>query len=158
MTPEIVSTADRPEFVPVVARWLWCAFARGHGRTLEYMIDAVGKSVTASRMPRTFVLLADGSPRGTASLVVRDLEERPDLTPWLAGVYVDPAARRLGHATRLISAVERQAVATGVPTLWLYTNTAERLYARAGWRTVETIQHNGAPHALMRRDFVTISE
>jgi hypothetical protein len=49
-------------------------------------------------MPRTFILLADGEPVGTASLAAHDLDERPDLTPWLAGVFVDPHTRGQGYA------------------------------------------------------------
>jgi GNAT superfamily N-acetyltransferase len=105
-------------------------------------------------MPRTFILLADGQPVGTASLVACDLDERPDLSPWLADVFVLPAARRRGYAVHLIAAVEEACRAASISTLWLYTRTAERLYARNGWRTVETVVHNGRSYALMRRDLV----
>jgi len=86
--------------------------------------------------------------------VAHDLNERPELTPWLAGVFVEPHARGRGHAARLIGAVEEASRAASVSTLWLHTNTAERIYARAGWLTVETIRHNGKPFAPMRRDLV----
>jgi hypothetical protein len=52
----------------------------------------------------------------------------------------------------LIAAIEHEARVGLVSTLWLSTNTAERVYARAGWQTVETVQHNGKPFALMRRE------
>ena len=83
---------------------------------------------------------------------LRALAERPDLTPWLAGVFVVPEARRRGYAARLIAAVEQAGRAGSIPTLWLYTSSAERIYARAGWRTVETFDRRGKPTALMRRD------
>ena len=110
--------------------------------------------MTTGLMPRTFILLADGEPVGTASLVAHDLDERPDLTPWLAGVFVEPHARGQGYAGRLISAVEQEARGASLPTLWLYTNKAARIYARAGWRTVETVQHRSQPFALMKRDLL----
>ena len=148
----IVSTVERPDLAAVVASWHWREFRRARGETLQQVLEAVQKSVTATRMPRTFVVLLDGAPVGTASLAERDLDERPDLTPWLAGVFVEPAARGQGLATRLIGAVEDECRKTFIETLWLYTRTAERIYARAGWRTVETIAHNGKSYALMRRD------
>ena len=95
---------------------------------------------------------AGEEPVGTATLAEQDLEERLDLTPWLAAVYVEPHARRRGYAGHLIAAVEREARSGSISTLWLYTNTAERIYARAGWQTVETVEHRGRPYALMRRD------
>ncbi len=150
---EIVSTAERPDLVPITARWRWEAFFRASGRPFESVLEAAqGTAATAGLMPRTLVLLADGAPVGTASLTAHDLDERPDLTPWLAGVFVVPHARGQGHAGRLIAAVEQVARTGSIAALWLYTNTAEPIYARAGWQTIETIQHNGKPFALMRRD------
>lgn len=150
----VVSTSERPDLVPVVARWLWDEWWRRNGHSLEQTLDAVRESVTARPMPKTFVLLADGQPLGTASLAARDLEERPDLSPWLAGVLVLPAARRQGHAARLAAAVEAESRAASIPTLWLYTRTAERLYARIGWRTVESFERKGNAYALMKRDLL----
>ena len=139
----------------MVARWLWQAFWHDSGKPFEQLLEAVRtSSVTAGLMPRTFILLADGEPVGTASLVAHDLEERPDLTPWLAGVFVELHARGQGYAGHLISAVEQEARSASVPTLWLYTNKAEHIYARAGWHTVETVKHGGRPFALMKRDLL----
>lgn len=151
----IVSTSDRPDLVPMIAHWLWEAFWHDSGKPFEQLLAAVRESsVAAGLMPRTFILLADGEPVGTASLVAHDLDERPDLTPWLAGVFIEPHARGQGYAGHLISAVEQEARSASIPTLWLYTNKAERIYARAGWRTVETVQHSGRLFALMRRDLL----
>jgi len=152
MDISVVSTSERPDLVPEVARWLWDEWRRRGGHSFEQTLDAVWESVTARPMPRTFILLADGQPVGTASLAARDLDERADLSPWLAGVFVLPAARRQAHAARLVAAVEAECRAASIPTLWLYTRTAERLYARHGWRTVESFQRKGNAHALMRRD------
>ncbi|AWB20110.1 N-acetyltransferase [Methylobacterium currus] len=153
MPHAIVTTAERLDLVPVTARWRWEAFAQGQGRSLAEVTAAeTAGSATAGPMPRTFVLLVDDEPVGMASLAAHDLELRPDLTPWLAGVFVAPQARRRGHAVRLVAAVEAEAVARGVPALWLYTRSAEALYARIGWRTVETVPYRERVYALMRRD------
>jgi GNAT superfamily N-acetyltransferase len=154
MQISIESTSDRPDLVSVVAQWIWNEFWRDGARSFEHTLDAVRKSVTGRPMPRTFVLLSDGEPVGTASLIAHDLVERPDLTPWLAWVFVEPRARGRGHAVRLIGAVELEARAASFRALWLFTNTAERIYARAGWLTVGTVQHDGKPFALMRRDLL----
>ena len=76
----------------------------------------------------------------------------PFRAPWLAGMFVAPAFRGRGLAAQLIAAVEREARAAAVARLRLYTNTAERVYARAGWRTVEYIMRSGKPYALMQRE------
>jgi N-acetylglutamate synthase-like GNAT family acetyltransferase len=95
----------------------------------------------------------DGEPIGTSSLVARDLDERPDLTPWLAGVFIVPEARGRGHVAHLIQAVEAACRSADIDTLWLYTAGSERVYARIGWHAVEVIQRQGRrPATLMRRD------
>ncbi len=72
----------------------------------------------------------------------------------MASVFVVPDARRRGYVIELIKAVELAAVTAAIPTLWLHTDTAERIYAKAGWRTVEIVQREGKNAAtLMRRDF-----
>jgi hypothetical protein len=52
--------------------------------TLEQTYDAVAASVSRSGPPQSFVMLVNGEPTGIASLAVEDLDERPDLMPWLS--------------------------------------------------------------------------
>ena len=152
----IVRIADRPDLVPIVAGWLWHEWWHQDGYTLEQTHDAVAASVSPSGPPQSFVLLVDGKPIGTASLVAHDLDERPDLTPWLAGVFVIPEARGRGHVVHLIEAVEAACRSAAIPVVWLYTAGAEHVYARAGWHSVETIQRLGRrPVTLMRRDLTS---
>ncbi len=152
MSLALVTTADRPDLASVTARWRWEAFMQGQGRSLAE-VTAAEAAPAPGPMPRTCVLLVDDEPVGMASLATHDLETRPDLTPWLAGVYVAPQARGRGYAVRLVAAVEAEARSLGVPALWLYTRTAEGLYARIGWETVERFPHRERMYALMRRDF-----
>jgi GNAT superfamily N-acetyltransferase len=154
VTLNVVSTTERPDLVPTVAGWVWEEFWRSHGHTLEQTAEAVAATVAARDLPQTYVLLVDDWPVGTATLAARDLEERPDLTPWLAGVFVAPDWRGRGYAALLVSAVENVCLKRSIATLWLYTRTAERIYARCGWRTVETIPRKGRTYALMRRDLI----
>jgi GNAT superfamily N-acetyltransferase len=149
---DIVTIARRHDLVPLVGQWLWDAFWRDDGHTLAETLDVVAVSLDPSGPQQTFVLLADGVPVGTASLAISDLDERPDLTPWLAGVFVVPEARGQGHAGRLIAAVEQASRAAGIATLWLHTSTAERVYQRAGWQVAEASQQVELPDVLMRRD------
>jgi GNAT superfamily N-acetyltransferase len=149
----VTSTCERPDLAPITARWRWEAFFRDSGRPLEEILAGAARTAAEPRlMSHTFVLLADDEPIGTASLAAHDLDERPDLSPWLAGVFIVPHARGKGHVARLIHAVEARAAGAGIPRLWLYTSQAERIYARLGWMTEAMVQHGGRPFALMKRD------
>lgn len=150
----IVTIADRPDLAATVAGWLWNEFLRHDGYTLAQAETLVAAGTARTGAPQCFVALADGIPVGTASLAIEDLDERPDLTPWLAGVFVLPESRGRSHAKRLIAAVEAACIKSGIPTAWLYTHTAEPLYASIGWQHVERVQRAAKPAvSLMRKDF-----
>jgi GNAT superfamily N-acetyltransferase len=149
----IVRVADVPALIPELAHWLWEAFWRHDGHTEAETADWLATANVPRGIPQCFVAVQDARPVGVASLVRHDLPERPDLTPWLANVFVPPEARGRGLASRLVRRVEQAAAEIGTRTLWLYTGTAEGLYTRLGWETVEIFQRYGEPHKLMRRHF-----
>ncbi len=150
MSPRILAVSDRPELAPLVAGWLVEAFHRQPGgMTVEAMTALI---LAPPQGPEeSFVLFEGDRPVGTASLAHDDLTSRPDLTPWLAGVFVLPDCRGRGHASALVRHVEGFARAASVAELWLYTRTAEPLYARLGWQRVGLEQDKGREVALMWR-------
>jgi GNAT superfamily N-acetyltransferase len=149
MDLRIVPVSDQPELAPIVAEWLLGAFGHPGSPTFDGMIARI----MAPRVgpEETFVLFEGEIPVATASLARHDLNSRPDLTPWLAGVFVEPAFRQRGYATALVRHVEARAMAASVPTLWLNTWTAESLYARLGWQRVGLEKGNSQEVVLMRR-------
>ena len=98
MTLTIVSLNARPDLVPTVASWLWHEWGRRKGRTIEQMTARLTVRSAAAGFEETFARLNDDVPVATANLVNADLDNRPDLSPWLASVYVDPSFRGHGHA------------------------------------------------------------
>lgn len=149
MARTIVAVSDRPDLAPIVATWLVAEFGHPGGKTVE---ELTVKILAPPLGPEeSFVLLEQGRPVGTASLTHDDLASRRDLTPWLAGVYVEPAWRGRGYATALVRRVEAFAAAASVPALWLYTWTAEPLYARLGWRRVGLETNHGEAVVPMTR-------
>ncbi len=146
---ETVAISDRPDLAPLVAGWLVRAFGYPGSRTIEEMTALVLSPHVGPE--ETFVLFDGATPVGTASLAHEDLASRPDLTPWLAGVLVEEAHRGRGCGTMLVRRVEAFAVESGVETLWLYTRTAEALYARLGWHRVGLEVNRGRDVVLMSR-------
>ena len=154
MVTSIVNLRDEPVLVPIVASWLWHEWARLKGRTIEHVRARLTMRITSVGIEETFVRLKHREPVGTASLVRADLETRPDLTPWLASVFVAPEFRGENHAPPLVRRVEDAARAAGIGTLWLHTEKAEGLYARLGWQTVgQETDHNVAV-TLMKRSLL----
>ncbi len=104
--------------------------------------------------PNEAALLArhDGRPAGTCLLVRDELDQRHDVTPWLAGLFVAPEFRcqRIGAA--LVKAIEDRARDFGFDGLYLYTSGAEEYYARLGWRLIEHFDWDGEASSLMKID------
>lgn len=149
---EIVSLAQRPDLIALTTGWGWEAWGRKAGRSLAVDLARVQALVDANDFEVTFVLLDSGTPAAMASLVRSDLDERPNLTPWLAGVYVHPDFRGRGHAIRVVRQVEQAATTEKVSTLWLYTSTAPGLYRKLGWRDHEEIERHSGRSIIMRRE------
>lgn len=103
-------------------------------------------------VPSVFVAQRAGRAVGTASLVARDMTIRPALTPWLASVFVPSAERGRGIASALVRRVENEARADGITRFYLYTPDQQRLYARLGWRTSESLIYRGEQVTIMTRD------
>lgn len=149
----IRAVSDDPSLAPLVARWLVAAFQADDGLSVAAMTARI--LAPPEGPEESFVLFdADGTPVGTASLARHDLDSRPDLGPWLAGVFVLPGHRGQGHAAALVRHVEGFAAARGVARLWLFTNTAAELYARLGWQDAgpERTRRSGQVVRLMHRD------
>jgi len=149
---DISYLADHPEFVPALARGLleqW-RFVGGE-QTLESRTARLRAHLNRDLLPIAWVAHADGQPLGTAALRVHDLESRPDLTPWLGGVYVAPPYRRQGIGAALCAAVEQKAQALGYGELFLFTLDKQAWYAALGWKAPEPIVWRGHPGVVMRK-------
>ena len=130
--------ANHREFIPVVARWYHGEW--GHlrpGETVEDRAVRVEGSCGYCEVPTMFVALTEETLLGSAMLIEHDLATRPELSPWLAGVFVAPEHRRRGVGAALVKRVVQDARALGIPRLYLYTPGSGALYLSLGWSIVE---------------------
>lgn len=122
------------------------------GDTVESRVLRLRAACGRREPPATFVALADGQMLGSAMLLVHDMDTRPDLSPWLAGVFTAPGYRGRGIATQLSRHVIRHAAELGFGRLYLYTPTAENFYARLGWNVVERARYRDTAVTVMSYD------
>jgi predicted N-acetyltransferase YhbS len=144
--------ADHEDAIPTLARWHYEQWGRkSPTRSVESAAARLRGHLRRDATPLTLVALAGDAVVGSAALVCQDMKDaRPELTPWLADVFVDPARRRRGVASALVAALVEKARALGVPTLHLYTPDQEALYARFGFVVRERLDYRGERVALMR--------
>ncbi len=86
-------------------------------------------------IPTSWIALDGAEWLGTVSLLHDDHEQIRGYSPWLASLYVRPAARGAGIGAALVAHCVRAAARIGVPRLHLYC-LPERVgyYQSLGWR------------------------
>lgn len=149
---QIEYLADHPLLVPQLVRLhfeQW-GYLRP-GETLEHRTHRLEACCGRGGVPSVVVALEDGALCGSAMLVAHDMETRPDLTPWLAGLFVVAGFRGRGYGSALVQRVESEASALKVRRLHLYTPDAVDFYTRLGWVLDERCEYLGQKVAVMSK-------
>jgi GNAT superfamily N-acetyltransferase len=144
--------ANHPQAVPILAGWFYKEWREYYaGKTVEDVADAIRERGSVDHIPLTLVALADGVIVGTVCLKINDCDVLPQLSPWLAGLYVDKAWRNKGIGARLVDAIIQEARQLGICTLYLWTPTAEAYYACKGWSVRTRIIDQERPTIVMQK-------
>ncbi len=151
--PLILPLAECRFVIPTLAAWHHRQWADlNPGDTVEARARRLGDQGRGTEpMPVTWVALSGGAPAGSASLVANDMETRPDLSPWLATVFVEPGQRGRGIGAALVDRVGGEALRLGFRELYLFTPDRAGWYARLGWTEMETVLYRGTRVTLMKR-------
>jgi predicted GNAT family acetyltransferase len=120
--PFDISTDPGRLDVDRVHRWLSTDAYWALGRSRDTVERAIAGSVNYGAY----------APDGTQVAYARAVTDLATFG-WLCDVYVEPASRRRGLATRLVETVRDQLVGLGVRRLLLATADAHGLYARLGF-------------------------
>lgn len=146
----IVYLADHREHIPRLAKLLHQEFGREHPNASPAgQILKLKRRSNRGKIPTTFVALSGDELLGSASLIDHEITSHPELTPWLAAVYVRPKYRRQGIGSRLVRRVEEEAKALGVSRLYLFTPDMEKFYETLGWRTIIEERYRGQDITIM---------
>lgn len=134
----IVDLREQPHFASLVASRVWDAWWRDKGVPLGYIEELVGHALTADEVPFTMVASRQGEFLGTVSVIENDMEDRPQYTPWVAAVWVEPKARNEGIGSALVLAAVEAAFRLGFDRLHLCAEAHKTtFYERLGWRPIE---------------------
>ncbi|MBU1305632.1 MAG: GNAT family N-acetyltransferase [Alphaproteobacteria bacterium] len=138
MSIEILNLRDARQFMPDIADRLWHAWGQFSGETLADEVAALEAVVAAPAFPFTLVALVDGAFAGTVSGIASDLDERPELGPWVASLWVEPGHRGAGIARTLVEQATATLFAQGNTRVYLYAiPPLQALYLGMGWTLVE---------------------
>ncbi len=144
------------EYMPVVAAWLideWGFLDPGF--TVAEAVKDFKTRFKPGGIPCTVIAFMNGKIAGTASLINDDMPERPDLSPWLASVFVAPVFRKKGIAGKMIDTITDEAAALGVSRLYLFTFGDTLFYSKRGWSMMSEGVYHNRPVTIMFRDLIT---
>ena len=122
------------------------------GMTLGDVVASYAQRVNLDTLPLALVAIYHDRVIGTGSLKLQDLDVRPQLTPWMGGIFVVKEYRGHGVATALIHRLIKEARRLSVKRLYLWTSSAEVLYANLGWVSLERFDYCGQIISVMQRE------
>jgi N-acetylglutamate synthase-like GNAT family acetyltransferase len=133
---KIIDLKFEPHHIPVLAGW-------HHGEwsylnpnwPVEQREKDMRLHLTDNLVPSTFVALEERL-LGSAAIVEQDMDTKPDLSPWLASVFVSPENRGKGVGSGLVMLIMEKAKEAGIPVLYLFTPDKEGFYQKLGWQTI----------------------
>ncbi len=136
---QIVDPADR-KTIELIADWYVSEWNIPKEKTIQKLESFSGDSSQFQAL-----MTLEGVPVSTGGLYhhVGLLDKEPRFSVykyWLALVYTIPPKRQQGYGALLCNYIYEYAKKLGVPEIFLYTDTAERLYARMGWQVLERIR------------------
>lgn len=146
---------NHPEAIPKLAEiWLevlgkiWAPDV-----TIDKTIQKLHSHLNGDKLPLTFVAFYDAKPIGMCSL--RDNDGiRPDLSPWLGSLVVDPRYQKHGVGKKLIDATEKKAKDLGYQKLYLFAfdPTIDKYYERIGYNLIGEDEFRGHSVRVMQKN------
>lgn len=115
------------------------------------------KTVTSSDAQFQVLMTVDGIPVSTGGIYdhVGLLDKEPRFKiykNWLALVYTIPDKRGHGYGAMICEYIQDHSKQSGMGTLHLFTDTAERLYKRLGWEELERLELGERKIVVMKKE------
>jgi len=149
---QVLDLKDAPRYIQRLAEWHHHEWASlNPDRTLAQRIAYMQSYLSNELVPSTFIAKGNGL-MGSAAIVANDMETKPELTPWLASVFVAPECRNQGIGSRLVTHVMQQARAAAISRLFLFTPDRVSFYRRLGWQILNEENYRGHNVTVMYVD------
>lgn len=133
------------EFKNDVADRIWNAWWRPYGHLFQVVLDFFDDLPQTRGIPFCLVAHDNGRYLGSVLGIASDLDERPELSPWVAALWVEPEFRRQGVGAALVKAALTETFGLGREVAFLCATAEKRaMYQNQGWRLIEEKVGEGA--------------
>lgn len=146
---QISNLTERPDLISQLVDHLWSEWSVDYMMLTRYKTH---ESLTEyyremkSEMPICYVVHHDNVFIGSCTIDVEDMGVHPELSPWLASVYVVPEHRNQGVAHTLLTHVVAK---YPLLYLWTFNDGLAHYYERFGFKTQEKIVKHGDHHNIV---------
>ena len=139
MNFQIIQLTDHPEMKEQMATW----FHQKWGIPQQAYWDSMEQSlIQTTAVPAWYVAVQDECIIGGVGVIENDFHDRPDLSPNVCALYVEPDVRGQGIAGDLLKVVCNDMKAAGLKQLYLVTDHTS-FYERYGWDFFCMVQGEG---------------
>ena len=145
----IINLKEQSQHIDTIAQWhhqQWSHF--NPQESIAQRIHRMQAYLDNNFVPTTFLAI-DGALLGSAAIVDNDMETRPELSPWLASVYVVAHHRNNGVGGKLVNHVVGQAKSKGINKLYLMTPDRKNFYQALGWKKIDEERYHGFNVTIM---------
>lgn len=150
----IIDLRQAPEHREALALWHFQEWGYlNPGKSLEDYQRSFDVYFGEQSIPTMLIAVEGNQLLGSSSLIVSDMDTHPELSPWLANVFVAPEQRGKGIGGNLIQAIMNMASDLPLEHLYLFTPDQENLYARMGWQLLQRESYHGARVSIMQLKF-----
>lgn len=141
---EIYNIKDKQEYLKEIAELTQKEWGSGTNSIEEFnaKIDRkINKIISNLNNPNycKLILLQDNTLVGFISIFPHDCDERPDLSPWYATMYVKEKFRGNGYSKLLNDAILKDAKSRGFTKIYLKTDLIN-YYEKFGANYIETLK------------------
>lgn len=138
ITMEISTLKNQPFFADTVADRGWHAWWTQSGVPLTQYRAHFDPMIEGKGVPFCLVAHEGDVYLGSVLVIEDDLDDRPQYTPWIAALWVEPEWRRQGIAAKLIAAARAEALRYGQSSCYLCaTPDKSPYYLAQGFKQIE---------------------
>ncbi|MEZ2131280.1 MULTISPECIES: GNAT family N-acetyltransferase [unclassified Sinorhizobium] len=136
---EISNLKDCPGHADIVADRGWNAWWTESGVPQAQYRAHLTPMIEGEGIPFALVAHDEDTYLGSVLVIECDLDDRPQYTPWIAALWVEPKARRQGIAANLIEAARDEAASRGHLSCYLCaTPDNSPYYLARGFKPIES--------------------
>jgi len=140
------------KLMELIATWYASEWNIPVSKTIERL-----KAITIDSSQLQVIILLNDVPISTGGLYnhVGLLDKEPRFKMyknWLALVYTTPAMRHQGYGALICNCIQEYSKRLDIQAIYLFTDTAEKLYQRLGWYPLENLTLGERKIVVMKRE------